>query len=147
MAAAKAEAWDKAQAAWAAVAVAKAEAAAMAKAEAAWAAAAEAQALAREMQESSERKVAPPPSAASPPQASQQGSPQGSPQGCLTPLRPKPSGRPRRPSRYAEKETLLYLRLLCMPPYTVLIPHPARRHASSRAEGSVSIGSEPHMLS
>ena len=90
MAAAKAEAWDKAQAAWAAVAVAKAEAAAMAKAEAAWAAAAEAQALAREMQESSERKVAPPPSAASPPQASQQASQHASQhasqQGCLTPL-------------------------------------------------------------
>lgn len=87
MAAAKAEAWDKAQAAWAApVAVAKAEAAAMAKAEAAWAAAAEAQALAREMQESSERKVAPPPSAASPPQASQHASQQASQQGCLTPL-------------------------------------------------------------
>ena len=70
VAAAKAAAWDKAQAARAAAAVAEAEAAAMAKAEAAWAAAAEAQALAREMQQSSEIKVAPPPSAV----ASQQGS-------------------------------------------------------------------------
>ena len=92
VAAAKAAAWDKAQAAWAAVAVAKAEAAAVAKAETAWAAAAEAQAFALEMQQSSELKVAPPPSApppsASPPSAPPPSAP---PPSAPPPSAPQPS--------------------------------------------------------